>query len=135
MARRLADGSGAQEELLAAKDAETARLKETIGHLERRRDLFDARLMSFRAAEAEYRAQVATLRAAHTDATQTAESAVERGRNAVESYGGDAGAGSPRWCSSEQSTAAQVRGPQLEEQLFGIPRSVHDVEAKPSSAS
>ena len=59
MARRL-DDSGAHTELVAAKDAEIARLRDTVGHLERRGDLFDARLLSFRAAESEYRAQVAT---------------------------------------------------------------------------
>ncbi len=60
VAHRL-DKSGAQTELIVAKDAEIARLKEVVGRLERRGDLLDARLLSFRAAEAEYRDQVATV--------------------------------------------------------------------------
>ena len=59
MSRRPAQ-NGANTELVAAKDAEIARLKEVVGRLERRGDLLDARLLSFRAAEAEYRAQVAS---------------------------------------------------------------------------
>ncbi len=52
---------GGNTELIATKDAEIARLRDVIGRLERRGDLLDARLLSFRTAEAEYRDQVATI--------------------------------------------------------------------------
>ena len=71
-------------ELVAAKDAEISRLREIVAQTARRGDLFDARLLSFRAAEAEYRAQIAALQTAQARSSDTAstESATSGSDNA-----------------------------------------------------